>query len=43
MIAAIDNDEWPADVDLIIVGDGQLSAMVREAAGRNPRIHAHRR
>lgn len=40
MIAAIDNDEWPADVDLIIVGDGQLSAMVREAAGRNPRIQA---
>src|SRR4249920_624180 len=40
MIAAIDNDEWPADVDLIIVGDGQLSAMVREAAGRNPRTQA---
>jgi glycosyltransferase involved in cell wall biosynthesis len=40
MIAATDNDEWPADVDLIIVGDGQLSAMVREAAGRNPRIQA---
>lgn len=40
MIAAIDNDEWPVDVDLIIVGDGQLSAMVREAAGRNPRIQA---
>ena len=40
MIAAIDNDKWPADVDLIIVGDGQLSAMVREAAGRNPKIRA---
>jgi glycosyltransferase involved in cell wall biosynthesis len=40
MIAAIENEEWPTEVDLIIVGDGQLSAVVREAAGQNPKIHA---
>jgi glycosyltransferase involved in cell wall biosynthesis len=39
MIAAVDNDTWPTEVDLVIIGDGQLSAIVRDAAGRNPKIH----
>jgi len=40
MIAAVENDIWPADFDLVIIGDGQLGPMVQEAANRNVKIHA---
>jgi glycosyltransferase involved in cell wall biosynthesis len=40
MVAAIEDNAWPADLDLVIVGEGQLSTMVRQAAARNTRIHA---
>jgi glycosyltransferase involved in cell wall biosynthesis len=40
MITAAESEEWPKKLDLIIIGDGQLSATVREAAGRNPKIHS---
>lgn len=40
MIAAVENAAWPADLDLVIIGEGQLSAMVQQASARNPHIHA---
>jgi glycosyltransferase involved in cell wall biosynthesis len=40
MIDAIENSAWPADLDLVIIGEGQLGSVVSRAADRNPRIHA---
>ncbi len=38
MLAAIGHSEWPVGVVLVIIGDGQESERVREAAVRNPSI-----
>jgi glycosyltransferase involved in cell wall biosynthesis len=40
MIAAVKNEAWPADLDLVVVGEGQLGEMVRQAAKADPKIHA---
>jgi len=40
MIAAVDNDPWPAGLDLVIVGDGQLGTVAQEVSARNVQIHA---
>lgn len=40
MLAAVEDDAWPADIDLVILGDGQLKVMTQDAASRNPKIHA---
>jgi glycosyltransferase involved in cell wall biosynthesis len=40
MIAAVENSAWPADLDLVLVGDGQLSAIAQQASARNAHIHA---
>jgi glycosyltransferase involved in cell wall biosynthesis len=40
MIAAVNNEAWPGDLDLVVVGEGQLGEMVQQAAKTNPRIHA---
>jgi glycosyltransferase involved in cell wall biosynthesis len=40
MIAAVENDAWPADLDLVIIGEGQLSAMAQQASEQNSKIHA---
>ena len=40
MIAAVKNEAWPADLDLVVVGEGQLGEMVQQAAKIDPRIHA---
>lgn len=40
LIAAVEESAWPADLDLVIIGEGQLSAMVQRAAARNSRIHS---
>lgn len=38
MLAAVDLPEWPTDVSLVIVGDGQQRDIVAEAAGRQRRL-----
>jgi glycosyltransferase involved in cell wall biosynthesis len=38
LLAAAEDKAWP-DVDLVIIGDGQLQPMVQDAANRNPKIH----
>lgn len=40
MIAAVENSAWPKDLDLVIIGEGQMSAMVQQASIRNDRSHA---
>lgn len=40
MIAAVEEGAWPADLDLVIIGEGQLSALVQQASARNSRIHS---
>jgi glycosyltransferase involved in cell wall biosynthesis len=40
MIAAAESSAWPSGLDLVIVGDGQLAWMAKQAAARNSRIHA---
>jgi glycosyltransferase involved in cell wall biosynthesis len=40
MIAAAEDPAWPSDLDLVIVGEGQLSEIIQQASERNPRIHA---
>ena len=40
MIAAVKNEAWPADLDLVVVGEGQLGEMVQQASRTDPRIHA---
>jgi glycosyltransferase involved in cell wall biosynthesis len=40
MIAAVKNEAWPAALDLVVFGEGQLSEMVQQAAKIDPRIHA---
>jgi len=39
LIAAFDHLDWPASVDLVIVGDGQLRELVAATAARQPRLH----
>jgi len=38
LLAAVENEAWP-ELDLVIIGDGQLQPMVRDAANRNSKIH----
>jgi glycosyltransferase involved in cell wall biosynthesis len=38
LLAAVDDKAWP-ELDLVIIGDGQLQPMVRDAAHRNTKIH----
>jgi glycosyltransferase involved in cell wall biosynthesis len=38
LVAAVENKAWP-ELDLVIIGDGQLQPMVRDAANRNSKIH----
>jgi glycosyltransferase involved in cell wall biosynthesis len=38
LLAAVEDKSWP-DLDLVIIGDGQLQPMVRDAAKRNTKIH----
>jgi glycosyltransferase involved in cell wall biosynthesis len=38
LLAAAEDKAWP-DLDLVIIGDGQLQPMVQEAANRNSKIH----
>jgi glycosyltransferase involved in cell wall biosynthesis len=40
MIAAANNDAWPVDLDLVIIGEGQLSAILQQEASQNARVHA---
>jgi glycosyltransferase involved in cell wall biosynthesis len=40
MIAAVENSAWPKDLDLVIIGEGQMSAMVQQASVRNGHSHA---
>ena len=40
MIAAAENPQWPAGVKLLVIGEGQCSDMLREAAARNKHIVA---
>jgi glycosyltransferase involved in cell wall biosynthesis len=38
LLAAVEDKAWP-DLDLVIIGDGQLQPMVRDAASHNTKIH----
>jgi glycosyltransferase involved in cell wall biosynthesis len=38
MIAAVATDDWPKDLDLVIVGEGQLRPMAQQASSRNSKI-----
>jgi glycosyltransferase involved in cell wall biosynthesis len=38
LVAASEDQEWPADVALLLAGDGAARPLVEEAASRNPRI-----
>jgi glycosyltransferase involved in cell wall biosynthesis len=38
LLAAVEDKAWP-DLDLVIIGDGQLQSMVQHAANRNSKIH----
>ena len=38
LLAAVEDRAWP-ELDLVIIGDGQLQPMVRDAANRNSKIH----
>jgi glycosyltransferase involved in cell wall biosynthesis len=38
LLAAIEDKAWP-ELDLVIIGDGQLQPMARDAANRNSKIH----
>ena len=40
MLDAINHPDWPDAVHLVVIGDGQCSALVHDAALRNPKIHA---
>lgn len=40
IISSIEDPAWPPDLDLVIIGDGQLSPIVRQAADQNAHIHA---
>jgi glycosyltransferase involved in cell wall biosynthesis len=39
MIDAVNHPDWPQDVHLVVIGDGQCSDMIHAAAKTNPRIH----
>jgi glycosyltransferase involved in cell wall biosynthesis len=38
LLAAVEDEAWP-DLDLVIIGDGQLRPMVQHAANSNSKIH----
>ncbi|MFO1149368.1 MAG: glycosyltransferase family 4 protein [Alsobacter sp.] len=38
MLDAVEHPSWPADVDLLIVGNGAEASRIVEASARNPRI-----
>ncbi len=40
MMAAVENETWPADLDLVVIGEGQLGATVQQVSKRNYKIHA---
>ncbi|KUL94122.1 hypothetical protein DK26_20755 [Bosea sp. WAO] len=40
MLAAVRQPAWPAELRLVVVGDGQLAPRVRQAAAADPRILA---
>jgi glycosyltransferase involved in cell wall biosynthesis len=39
MTAAVAHPQWPHDLDLLLIGDGQMVGLVREAQARTPRLH----
>lgn len=39
LLRAFAEEEWPSDVDLVIIGDGPEKPLVDAAAAKNPRIH----
>lgn len=39
MIAAAEHAAWPADLDLVIIGEGQLRPIAEQASERNSKIH----
>ena len=39
VLAALDRPAWPADVALVVVGDGVMAGAVQEQAAREPRLH----
>jgi glycosyltransferase involved in cell wall biosynthesis len=39
MVAAAGHAAWPADLDLIIIGEGQLRRIAEQAAKQNSKIH----
>lgn len=40
MLDAINHPDWPDAVHLVVIGDGQCSTLVHDAASRNQKVHA---
>lgn len=39
VVEAVKRPEWPADLHLVVVGDGVMRPAVEEEAARNPKVH----